>query len=132
VRRADHLHIPIDQKSGNLNLLEPSGPVIGLYRDYFTFLLLYVCDTHSPNPFNFVNSLTYRPRCNINKDIEGVMKFHYSTPQDSLGRGSVRSKASALLDNGMQCLMAGTYCLLRRLTGLSAGVFENHDCCSEH
>ena len=67
-----------------------------------------MCDTHNPNPFNFVNSLTYRPRCNINKDIEGVIKFHYSTPQDSLGRGSVHSKASALLNKGMQCLMAGT------------------------
>ena len=72
-----------------------------------------MCDTHNPNLCNFFNSLTYRRRCNINVDIEGVIKFRYSTPQDSLGRGSVRSKASALLDDdGMQCLMAGALLLI--------------------
>ena len=30
MRRADNLHVPIVLKSGSLNLLEPSGPVMGL------------------------------------------------------------------------------------------------------
>ena len=37
-----HLHEPIVSKSGSLNLLEPSGPVIGLYRDCFTFTFTYI------------------------------------------------------------------------------------------
>jgi len=33
------LHVPIVSQSGSLNLLEPYGPVISLYRDYFIFTL---------------------------------------------------------------------------------------------
>ena len=32
-----HLHVPIVSQSGSLNLLEPYGPVISLYRDCFIF-----------------------------------------------------------------------------------------------
>jgi len=31
-----HLHVPIVLKSGSLNLLEPSGPVMGLFYLFFT------------------------------------------------------------------------------------------------
>ena len=42
-RQPYHLHVPIVLKSGNLNLLEPSGPVQALYMDcfIFTFHLLH-------------------------------------------------------------------------------------------
>jgi len=33
------LHVPTVWKSGSHNLLEPSGPVTGLYRGCFTFYL---------------------------------------------------------------------------------------------
>jgi hypothetical protein len=38
------LHVPTVSKSGSLNLLEPSGPVTGLYRDFFTFTYVNHCD----------------------------------------------------------------------------------------
>jgi len=36
--------VPIVLKSGSLNLLEPTGPVIGLHMDFliFTYLYLYL------------------------------------------------------------------------------------------
>jgi hypothetical protein len=42
VRRADQLHMPIVLKSGSLNLLEPSGPVMGLLYLYLYIILLCV------------------------------------------------------------------------------------------
>ena len=41
MRRADKTprYVPIVSKSGSLNLLEPSGPVRGLYTDCFIFTL---------------------------------------------------------------------------------------------
>ena len=45
VCRADlrpyNLLVPTFSKSGSLNLLEPSGSVLGLYSDCFTFYLVY-------------------------------------------------------------------------------------------
>jgi hypothetical protein len=38
-----HLHVPIVMKSGSLNLLEPSGPVMGLlYYQQYALILFYV------------------------------------------------------------------------------------------
>ena len=36
-----HLHVPTVSKFGSLNLLEPSGPVICLYRDCFAFIYIH-------------------------------------------------------------------------------------------
>ena len=40
------LHVPIVQKSGNLNPLELSGPVIGLHRHSFALLLILLGTCH--------------------------------------------------------------------------------------
>ena len=32
-----HFHVPIVMKTGSLNIMEPSGPVIGLHRDCCPF-----------------------------------------------------------------------------------------------
>jgi len=36
-KKVTHLRAPIVSKSGILNILVPGGPLMGLYRDYFTF-----------------------------------------------------------------------------------------------
>ena len=46
MRRADNLHVPIVLKSGNLNLLEPSGPVqactgIALLLEYRIMIIIF-------------------------------------------------------------------------------------------
>jgi len=33
-----HFHVPIVMKTGSLNIMEPSGPVTGLYRDCCPFM----------------------------------------------------------------------------------------------
>ena len=40
-----HLHVPIVLKSGSLNFLEPSRPVMGLLHLTFAFTRVYVCTT---------------------------------------------------------------------------------------
>ena len=41
--------MPTVSKSGSLSLLEPCGPLIGLYGDCLTFYILhYLCDTEMP------------------------------------------------------------------------------------
>ena len=47
MRRADNLHVPIVLKSGSLNLLEPSGPVQGL------FYLLLEQEWHTGKYWNY-------------------------------------------------------------------------------
>jgi len=41
-RQLYHLHVPTALKSGSLRLLEPNGPVIGLYMDFLIFTCLYL------------------------------------------------------------------------------------------
>ena len=38
-----HLHVPIALKSGNLKLLEPSGPVRACNGIAFLFIYLFIC-----------------------------------------------------------------------------------------
>ena len=48
-RQPYHLCVPAVSKFGSLSLLEPSGPVISLYRDYHNFyILVHLCDTEMP------------------------------------------------------------------------------------
>ena len=51
-RQPYHLCVPTVSKSGSLSLLEPSGPVIGLYRDCLNFYIQdHLCDTDMPRVY---------------------------------------------------------------------------------
>jgi len=41
-KKVTHLRAPTVSKSGSLNILVPGGPVMGLYKDYFTFNFNYL------------------------------------------------------------------------------------------
>ena len=79
-----HLHVPIVSKSWSINLLEFSGPVIGLYRGCFTFytqlenIRYFVQNSHHllhPKPANSTRKLC---------TLDGYVNFNTTFPLMSM------------------------------------------------
>jgi len=64
-----HLHVPIVSQSGNFKLLVPCSPLIGLYRDWFTFMSPKTPHMYSPLIYHLPS---YSKECNMS--IVGLLK----------------------------------------------------------
>jgi hypothetical protein len=76
VRRADNLHVPIVLKSGSFNLLDPSGPVMGLL---YLYLTNYRGISYLPTTYKILSNILLSMLTPYAEDMFGIISVDFNT-----------------------------------------------------